>query len=482
MKRVAASVAIAVVLAGLLTACVGRPDQNVAGWLDHRAGVLSTQTEAEYPEFQYHGYVHVQLDPKAKDSILEELVTDTLAYMNEHDVGNVSVDFGIDKLTFGPSHDGLALWQQVRDVPDVLEGWVAPGEIHLSTLRTTAVGVLAATDDLGADLSIDTYATADEAPTVYIQTHDTYVEPATIHRAASCEPDPVVSGIVRSIVEGDVLSGSLDLCDGIDVQFAQGYRIGAEAVGLRADLDAAGLADFPVTIDALADGAAPPSEEFSFDPVEAPEHHRVEVSPGDGAVLVVLAALDDAAGPLLYDVRVAAAPETADATADADADDAAEAAGLAPVRTLLLSSRSQPAADLVDLLAQAPAASGAFASIRVDGGAVAAIGTLAELPDRVAAAAALQRTDDEIEHVTIAGPNGELAITNTGRLDEIPDVEAIAAALKASGLWQGRDMVILYDNQRADVIDGVSQVLDPSGFNNDDEVLQGFLDAWTALA
>jgi hypothetical protein len=367
-------------------------------------------------------------------------------------------------------------------VPDILEGWTGPGEIHLSTLRTTAFDVLAATDDLGADLTIDTYARADDIPSVQIASNDVYVDPASIHRAASCTPAPAISAMARDIIEDDVLSASLDLCDGFVAWFAQGHAIGATAVELRGDLDAAGLSDFPVTIDALADGATPPDDEYEYDPTKVAEHHRVVVSPGDAAVLGVLAALEAAPHPVLYDVRLEQAPETADASADADTYDAAEAAGLPLVRTVLVASRSQSATQLVDLLAQVPAASGAFASIRIDDGAVGVIGTLAELPERVAATAALQAADDEIEHVTIAGPNGELAILNTGSIEKVPDVRAIAAALKQSGLWAGRDIVILYDSQRADVIDGVSQVLDPSYFNNDDEVLQGFLDAWTALA
>jgi hypothetical protein len=449
-SRTLALVVAVVLAASALAGCVRNVVTPARDWLAGRDGIASAEVVHDSTgAWSSSGAVRGELEAGLSDADLDRLVDEVLGYLTT--AGSVSVRLGIGRVDFLVSEsasrvaDRVAVWREVVDVEGLADGFVSHDTggtltVDVRALRPQAGAIREALAPLRQVTRVTVYpddaaieaAWSDSAFT-------TFGDPQalTLGWAADCDPQPGLESLALDLVARDaageyIVGGHLDLCDGFRLGVAEPESFGTRVPALRAELDAVGAADFPVTLE---------TSTVDFPP------RVVAVTPNDPAVYGILTVLE------------------------ADPDGLWE---LAAGGELTWSEYSTPAADLVARLAASPVAS-SLAWYEITGSDVTAGGPIDALPGLVDQALALDASAESIGDVHLGPGTGSLRLTAPD-LDR-PDVTEAAQALRASGVWQGRELLIYDLNAFLVLVDGVPAPLDDY---TDPETLDAFIAAWNA--
>ena len=344
LRRLAVTTVTAVLVATGLTACIGADVRSTEDWLAAQPHVVSIGVPSStVDELSYKATLRAELDPDATDAEIGTLIDDAIDYVAANSGDDVTLQFGMKGIDFEVAdkqgaRTALALWHRVIAVPGVVSGFVAPDAVSVQTLRADAFAAFDALAPLGVDRAVGGYHAASD----FDVSSSTFQPPLDIVSAKACTPDATIVGLAQSAMTDDRVDfGTLDLCDGLDVTFLPGYALVDGVGAVRAELDAAGLDAFPVTISVAPASAASAS------------FHIVAVTPGDPAALAVVAALEASALDLRYQL----------------ADD----------RTLDIESSSATAAQLLATLTSGTDALGAITIVGSDKTVTGAFADLAAL-------------------------------------------------------------------------------------------------------
>jgi hypothetical protein len=445
------AVGLALLLAAsALTGCVRNDVSPARDWLAGRDGIASAEVVHDSTgAWSSSGAVRGELEPGLSDDQIGRLTDDVLAYLDG--AGNVSIRLGIGRVDYlvGDSAsvvaERVAVWRDVEEVDGLADGFVSHDTdgrltIDVRALRPEVAAIRAALAPLRQVTRVSGYpddaaieaAWSDSAFT-------TYGDPnaMTVSWAADCEPLAGIESLALDLVARDapgqrIAGGYLDLCGGFRLGIAEPEEFSVRVPALRAELDAVGASDFPVTVETSV--------------IEYPPR-VVDVTPNDPAVYGILAVLEAGPGGLW------------ELTAGGE---------------LTWSEYSTPAADLVGLLAASPAAA-TLAWYEITGNDVTVSGPIDALPGLVDEALALDASAESIAAVHLGPGTGSLRLTAPD-LDE-PDTTEAAQALRASGAWQGRELLIYDLNAFLVLVDGVPAPLDDY---TDPATLEAFLEAWNA--
>lgn len=469
----AAAVAIAILVAASLSGCLpGRGGFSTAqDWLEKQPSVLSVTELASWIDgFTKKGTLHAELDPAATDAEVEQLAGDVAAFLDDGYRNNVIVRIGRDGADFEvPQVDQTVvvaqLWRSTVDTVGLVAGvidWnslVGAPQIEVRTMRPDAIAVASAiagsiTGRFGAssDVSnIKVYATGyvdasrlaedQDQATRHEFTRNDYPFfdvpwAVTVATTPGCAPAPAVLAQAEVFVaDSRIDSGHLDLCESLLVHYSGFPPLAAEAPTLRAALDAAGLTDFPVTIESSG------GEDY-----DSPSR-SVQVTPGNPAAFAVLPALETPTlTPLvsyrLADGRLELADPGPEAYRLSELFEVVDDSGVVEFSELSLSSRGLTV--------------------------VSAPSTIQEL---ISLADAIDRSES-VGAVVLRDSEGTIDLAND------PDVDDAARAIHNSGAWAGRTLTIGYQDGTLIIADGVPGALVPDY----GDVLSDFADAWAALA
>ena len=441
MRRAAALLLPIVLLAAVLSGCVKNLPNGAVDWLAGQDGIsdariLSDNTGA----WSSSGLVRGELDEGIDDAGIQTLIGKIQKYAAEN--GNVSywlgfhdIDFNVDS---GDNASDIALWRQVLDVPGLATAIVSEGEVRAHAMRPDAIDALTALHDLDAGVRLEAFSddadlTADYAAD--LQYDQVNVVALEYRRPKGCEPERAVLDFAESLVDRPEIPGAtIDLCGGITLDLPVTASVATTAVEVRAELDERGLSEFPVQVTSATDDAT----------------RFAAIAPGDPSLLAVLAVFEQpGTPPMSY--------------------------SLSPDETLAVTAFDVPTADLVTLMQGAPAASG-LAGIGLEGDPVSILGTLAQLPALLAEATALDAASDTFGSVQLGQGFGGVTLESAVGSD--PDVVAAVAALRASGVPDGRFFSVHYLNMQLDIANDVAALSD-DGYT-DPHVMQAFVDAWNA--
>jgi hypothetical protein len=447
------AVGLALVLAAsALAGCVRNVVSPAQDWLAGRDGIASAEVVHDSTgAWSSSGTVRGELDPDLSDADLDRLTDEVLDYLET--AGSVSIRLGVGRVDYLVSESAarvaerVAVWRDVVEVDGIADALIThDGEGRLAidarALRADAAPIRAALAPLRQLTRVALYPDAAAIEAAWANSiFTTFGDPQalTLRWVADCEPRAGIEAlaldlIARETAEQRIADGHLDLCAGFELGVAAPENFGQRVPALRAELDAVGAADFPVTLETGV--------------VEHPAR-VVAVTPNDPAAYGILTVLEG------------------------DPDGLWELAGNGAV---VWTDYQRPAADLVALLASSPAAS-ALTWNEITGRDVTVSGPLDALPGLIEQAIALDAAAESITAVHLAPTTGSFRLTAPD-LDE-PDTTEAAQALRASGVWQGRQLQVYDLNAFALLDDGVPGPLDDY---TDPETLEAFLEAWNASA
>jgi len=431
--RAALIVAVVAVTLATLTGCSNDPAAAV-GWLKGQPGIASAQVvESTNEELLVSGTTLGELKPGVSSADLAKLVHSVQAFTAKHH--NVTIELGRNGFAFVVGSDSdtktaIALWRRVSKVPKLLGAVTAGNAVNAQVLRPDVGRALDDLLGLGADLRLDAY------PDLATANSSTAAAASISYQAkADCHPQrAVVAFAVKVAARDDVGSAQLGLCDGLSLTLTPSSSVAATAPTLRAELDAAGLSQFPVNLNNQPD-----------DPTQT---HSADVTPGDPTALGVLAGL--------------------------------EAAGTPPWRYLLTSDGTltvtdfeSPAATLLAAVGSAPG-SAALPAIIVEGQDASVGGTLAQLPGLLAEATAVGASSPLLVQVKLDPTHGSCELS--APVGQDPDVVTAAAALKATGVTKNRTFTVKYIGYEVTIADGKATIGDPNYSGG--AIMDQFVTAW----
>jgi hypothetical protein len=447
------AVGLAVVLAAsALAGCVRNLVSPARDWLAGRDGIASAEVVVDSTgAWSSSGAVRGELEAGLGGDEIDELTDEVLAYLET--AGNVSIRLGIGRVDFLVSDtaalvaDRVTIWREVVEVDGLADGFVnhdTDGRltIEVRALRPDVAAIRAALAPLRQVTRVSGYPDGAAIESAWSDSaFTTFGDPnaMTVSWAADCEPIPGIESLALDLVARDaadqrIVGGYLDLCGGFRLGIAEPENFSVRVPALRAELDAVGASDFPVTLETSV--------------IEYPPR-VVDVTPNDPGVYGILAVLEAGPGGLW------------ELTAGGE---------------LIWSEYSTPAADLVGLLTASPAAA-TLAWYEITGNDVTVSGPIDALPGLVDEALALDASAESITAVHLGPGTGSLRLTAPD-LDE-PDTAEAAQALRASGAWEGRELLIYDLNAFLVLVDGVPAPLDDY---TDPATLEAFLAAWAASA
>lgn len=451
-SRILAVVLAAVLAASALAGCVRNVVRPAQDWLADRDGIASAEVVHDSTgSWSSSGTVRGELDPGLSDADLGRLTDEVLAYLET--AGNVSIRLGVGRVDYLVSEaasrvsERIAVWRDVVEVDGVADALIThDGEGRLTidarAPRDDAGPIRSALAPLRQLTRVALYLDAAAVEAAWANAFfTTFGDPQalTLRWVADCEPPPGIEALALDLIAREaaghrIADGHLDLCAGFELGVAEPEDFSERVPALRAELDAVGAADFPVT---LQTGV-----------IEYPER-VVAVTPNDPAAYGILTVLEG------------------------DPDGLWQLAGNGAV---VWTDYQRPAADLVALLASSPAAT-ALTWNEINGRDVTVSGPLDALPGLIDQAIALDAAAESITAVHL-GPTAGSFRLSAPDFDE-PDTTEAAQALRASGVWQGRQLQIYDLNAFVLLDDGVPAPLDDY---TDPEILEAFLDAWNASA
>lgn len=451
-SRILTLVVAAVFAASALAGCVRNVVNPARDWLAGRDGIASAEVVHDNTgAWSSSGAVRGELEPGLDDADLERLTAEVLEYLQT--AGSVAVRLGIGRVDYLVSENAsrvaerVAVWRDVVAVDGLADGFVSHDmegrlTVDVRALRPEAPAIRAALAPLRQLTRLVVYpddAAIEAAWADSAFTTDYDPQALTIGWLAGCAPRPGIEDLALDLVARDtpgerIVGGDLDLCYGFRLSVAEPEDFSSRVPALRAELDAVGAADFPVTVETSVVDSPPRS---------------VAVTPNDPAVYGILAVLESGPGGLWE---------------------------LAADGRLTWTEYGTPAAELVGLLAASPAAV-ALAGSEVTGSDVTVSGPIDALPALVTEALALDASAESIGAVQLGPDTGSLRLVAPDL--DLPDTAEAARALRASGAWQGRELMILDRNAFLLLDDGVPAPLDDY---TDPEILEAFLADWNASA
>lgn len=441
----------AVLVAGALSACVRNVVNPALDWLGGREGIASVELIASTSSaWSSSGAIRGELEEGLDDEALARLVGEVLDYESENP--SVGIRLGNDRFDFAVgesparTQDRIDVWRGIVGTPDLVNGFVtndSEGSLQVQArgMRESAGELYAALDGSPAIVRLGLFQ--DEAA-LEANWRDSYApgdDPvaSTLYWTPDCDADRAITDLALDLgTRDDVVGGWFELCTGFWIGLAEPEDFTTRVPELRAELDgipAVAESGFPVTLQTSSQS----------DPA-----HVAVVTPNDPAVYGIFAVLED---PGLGDAGLW--------RLDADG-------------VLTWKDYGLPTSDLVARLAASPAST-ALSFIEVTGDGSTVGGAIGELPGLLEQADALDAATDAIGSVHLSAVDGSFYLDSAGL--EGPDTAAAATALRVSGLWVGRTIVVRYLNGYAELRDGVAEPLDDY---TDPEVLQSFLDAWAA--
>jgi hypothetical protein len=454
--RLAAVVIAVGIAASALTGCVRNVVNPAVEWLAGRDGIASAEVvRVTSTAWSSSGAVRGELDDGLDDVAIERLIGEVLDYLRSNQY--VSFRLGSDRMDFSIADDaqttleGVAIWRDVVGGPGLVNGLVTHDQfgdplVDARGLRESATELYDALAPVRVATRVglfrdETALEEDWREGAYAGDHPAA---ATIAWGADCQPD---RGIVDFAIDlanrDDIVGGWLGLCDIFELGLAEPEHFAERVPELRAELDA---------IPAFAQTGFPVTLQTSD--VRDPSH-IVAVTPNDPTVYGVLAELEDE-------------------TAGADADSGFWQ--LAADGVLTWKDFGEAADDLIARLAATPASTAlSYVEITGDGSTVG--GRIDELPGLLEHADALDAAAASIGSVHLSPTDGSfyLASGDSGS----PDVDQAATALRDSGLWQGRSIVVKHLNAFVELRDGVVQ---PIADYTDPAIIESFIAAWEASA
>ena len=433
-SRIAAA-AVVVVVVAFLTACTGGSPEGGRKWLGEQSGIIATSVVSEtHEELLTTGIVRGELKPGLSASDLQTLVDTVGGYQAKH--ANVSFELGLHDVDFAISDRvtnkrEIGLWRVALKAKKAINGLVSSSDgedkVSLTTLRPDAIAALTTIGGLKAELRIDAYATRDEAVNGATDDRDLVVDvPADCHPA---DPDWAFAQTVPT--RTDVQAANLALCDSLKLVAPPDASLATIAPALRAELDSTGVT-LPVRL--------------VSQPANVSYARSIAVLPGVPSAFGVLAAAEKP--DLRYD--------------------------LAEDGTLTLRDAAQPVDALISLLKATPGAD-ALPELDLYGSDVAVGGPLAALPALRETALALDAASDTFGEVELTPAFGSVELEGT--ISDPPHVADAAAALRASGVTQGRTFAVTYVAFQVDIQDGIATLHD---HYTDPHIAQSFVDAWNA--
>ncbi len=447
LRRKLLATSIALVVAGTaLTGCVRNQTTGGEEWLAGRDGIVEATVLADNTgPWSSSGLVRGELEPGIDDAGISRLIDEIQGYWRNNPavafrLGWNGVDFAVSS-DDGESEKAVGLWHQVVEMPTVLAAVTFADEINAYALREGTVEALDDLDDLGVQLQLESFAT--EADLVADTESDADFGGVTNPLAylywlpPDCEPDAAVREFAESLVErDDIEGGRIDPCDQMSLTLPSGASLADAAPALRDELDGRGIDWYTVTLTTALTG--------SYDT------HTAVVTPGDGDALAVLSAFEQDGAPVTF--------------YELDAE-----------RTLSITSYETPTADLLALIADAPAAA-TLPGIHLEGTPVTIYGPLSALAGLHADAVALDAASEAFGAIELGVDSG--AATFDYEVGSQPDVETAAADLRASGATRGRTFTLRQQNFELYIIDGVAEIADPTYVGAD--WMFAFIDIWNA--
>ncbi|MEO5534888.1 MAG: hypothetical protein ABIR17_07115 [Pseudolysinimonas sp.] len=452
-RGVALFVAVAVLAASVLTACTPNRPNEAIDWLKGRHGVIGATVLADHSDaFASGGTIRGELDPAISETDLDKLVDEVQGYLNDH--GEVSIRLGRNGVDFGVYIDdgdtgiGRDLWTRASGISGLVSGVASGATILMRVLRPDAATTLRALERVVVDvedrypvaIELEAFRSA-EALAATASDDDFFgglqdLNALGYQVAAGCSPTTVVQTFALDLAaDNRVDGGTLDLCNGLDVQYAAGVDMAQVVTETRTRLESDELAAFPVTVAQAAGGFA--------------DAHHVEVTPGDAALLDIVPALAAQDPSVYYSLDAA--------------------------RNLVLTDWEHEAATLLPLLASAPSAP-LLPSIRLEAKDMKATGTYEQLASLIQQATDLRALDPEFSDADLSSENVILELYSPVGTD--PDMAAAVTALRSSPIWMTHTVDLSYLNFHVYIQDGVATIGDPDYVGG--EVMTNFVTLWNA--
>jgi hypothetical protein len=421
-----------------------KPAQGI-DWLSAQPGIASTVVLADRTGgFSSSGLIQGELKADLDDAGLTTLIGSVQRFLSNNSELAIRLErngIALSILTdAAQAETDRSLWNEVLSL-GVDNALVGGSTVHSRALRPDAVALLDTLDGLAADLEVEAFRTeTDLADDVVLDDRQGTVNGNLLSidllLPAGCNA-PDQRALAETMFTRDELDGAeLQPCAGFELYLSAAASIAAVSHGVRAELDAAGLSNFPVnahqSIGAYPDG------------------RLVAITPGDAAALDVLDALESPPAPVVG-LTLTSGPE------------------------LYLTEYATPVADLLALVSTSPAA-GNFAYIRLEGDLVTIYGPLGELPGLLDEANALAATSSEYGDVQLSSTEANVTLISPVATD--PDVVAAAAALRASGIANSRTVTVFYINFEVYIVGGVAEIGNPN--YTDGEIMDQFVAAWNA--
>ena len=435
IARIAAAAAAASLVALGLTGCLPDKPGGAVDWLASQPGVLSAEVLADQSNaWTSRGVVRGELDPDLDDSGLAALISAVEQYSAE--TGSVVIRLGREgfdvQVAFEPGGTGtdLDLWSDVLGTPGIVTGTVFDGVVRVRTLREQAPGLLAALAAVPATVEVE--GLRDEEALASDRRDDDFFgswenrDSVLLRWGADCAPGAELDLAPVIVADPSISGAELTLCTHAVLYYDGGASLAAELPAFRAGLDAAGLADFPVTAVQTAE------------PVT--DARVVAVAPGAPGALDVLSGLGDR----YY-------------TLDAD-------------RVLTVTDYEDTLANLIALLASAPATD-SLSAVTLLGTEATISGPVGALGDLAAEATALDAASEHFGGVTLAPTWGSVTLDTS-------DPVAAAADLKATAACESREFQVHYLNFTVVIASGTAALADPGYVGA--ELMVAFVDAWNA--
>ena len=444
-KLLATSLAL-VVIGAALTGCVRNQTTGGVEWLDERDGIVEATILADNTgPWSSSGLVRGELEPDIDDAGIARLIDEIQGYWRNNPavafrLGWNGVDFAVSS-DDGESEAAVGFWHQVVEMPTVLAAVTFSDQINAYSLRDGTVEALHDLESLGAQISLESFATETDlvADTESDADYGGITNPlAYLYWVPSdCDPDPALREFAESLVErDDIEGGTVEPCSQISLGLPSGASLAEAAPALRAELDERGLDWFPVTLSTALTG--------SYDT------HTAAVTPGDAGALAVLSVFEQEGAPTTF--------------YELDAE-----------RMLSITSFETPTTELIALISGAPAAA-ELPQIHLEGTPVTIYGPLSALSGLHAQAVALDAASEAFGSIELGVDSG--AAYFDYEVGSQPDVETAAADLRASGATVGRTFTLRQQNFELYIIDGVAEIADPN-YTGADWML-AFIEVWNA--